>query len=219
MPTDDLLDLSTARTAADDIIEALQPHCERIEVAGSIRRKKPQVGDIEIICQPTLVADGLFGGDFQRSPAFIHIITRLGKIIKGNPHTGRYVQVQISSITVDIFIPEPHDYFRQLAIRTGSAEYAREVIACGWLRHGWCGTTNAGLRKIADCQKQDDGKTWKCIHTDGPLPPAWESEQEFFQWIGVPWIEPEKREVVARTTSSTSAPRIGSAHGRSVLHH
>ena len=48
---------------AQGLIETLRPHCERIEIAGSLRRGKPDVGDIELVCIPK--ADemrDLFGG-------------------------------------------------------------------------------------------------------------------------------------------------------------
>lgn len=38
----------------------LQPHCERIEIAGSIRRNKPEVKDIEIVAIPKPYEIGLF---------------------------------------------------------------------------------------------------------------------------------------------------------------
>ena len=55
-------DLSRAKAVADDLLHLLAPHCERIAVAGSIRRKRPQVKDIELLCasKVTSTAD-LFG--------------------------------------------------------------------------------------------------------------------------------------------------------------
>ena len=49
------LSLREAREVAAPLIEALRPHCERVEVAGSIRRGKPFVNDIEIVCVPKTV--------------------------------------------------------------------------------------------------------------------------------------------------------------------
>lgn len=46
------LSLREARELAAPLIEALRPHCERVEVAGSIRRGKQWVNDIEIVCVP-----------------------------------------------------------------------------------------------------------------------------------------------------------------------
>ncbi len=45
---------------AEKVKAQLAPHCERIEIAGSIRRKKPDVGDIEIVAIPKPYNIGLF---------------------------------------------------------------------------------------------------------------------------------------------------------------
>ena len=41
--------LETAQPIAKRVKEELTPHCERIEIAGSIRRGKPIVHDIDIV--------------------------------------------------------------------------------------------------------------------------------------------------------------------------
>jgi hypothetical protein len=41
-----------AKLLADSLVEAMAPFCERIEIAGSVRRKKPVVKDIEICVIP-----------------------------------------------------------------------------------------------------------------------------------------------------------------------
>jgi len=46
------LPLARAEAIAAKIIEVLSPHCKRIEVAGSIRRKRPTVRDIDIVAWP-----------------------------------------------------------------------------------------------------------------------------------------------------------------------
>src|SRR5690348_2917422 len=43
-----------ARKVADYLVDALTPCCERICVAGSLRRGKPHVGDIEILYVPRM---------------------------------------------------------------------------------------------------------------------------------------------------------------------
>ena len=49
-----------AQAIAQEVVEQLRPHCERIVVAGSIRRKKSEVGDIEIVAIPKPYSSGLF---------------------------------------------------------------------------------------------------------------------------------------------------------------
>ena len=43
------MELVTAKQIADSIVDAIGPACSRAHVAGSIRRQKPEVKDIEIV--------------------------------------------------------------------------------------------------------------------------------------------------------------------------
>ena len=44
--------LTEAKEIAEGLVEEMRPHCERVEVAGSIRRGKAQVKDLEIVAVP-----------------------------------------------------------------------------------------------------------------------------------------------------------------------
>lgn len=183
--------------------ERLKPFTSRINIAGSVRRQKHEVKDIELICLPRyveLVSADLFGAQTTEkviSENFVKAVQLLGKVIKGKPD-GRYMQIELRErINLDLFMPEPDDYYRQYAIRTGSADYAARTIAAAWKRKGWCGS-DQGLRLIADCieHKQADGKSkWECVNPGAEKPPAWQSEQEFFEWLGVAWIMPKLRTI------------------------
>lgn len=192
--------IQQAKNIALDICAQLKPYCDRINIAGSIRRQKSDVKDIEVICQPKIVPvveSDLFGTKkhlFLRSPDFKQAVLNLGEVIKGKPD-GKYMQIKLESINLDLFLPDDYDYYRQYAIRTGNADYTRMIIAQGWLKKGWCGS-DKGLRKISDCKgtKKPDGKTeWKCIREDADIPPVWTSEEDFFNWIGVKMLHPSKR--------------------------
>lgn len=92
-------------------------------------------------------------------------------------------------------MPEENDYYRQYAIRTGSADYSFKVIASAWKKKGWCGS-NEGLRKMNECveTKGPDGKSkWKCVSKNPELPPAWNTEADFFKWLHIPLINPTER--------------------------
>lgn len=190
--------LSEALILAHTILHKLLPHCERIDIAGSIRRRKDEVGDIEIVCQPKKeVLKNLFGWDegIITDLLFSKTVNELGVVIKGNTD-GRMMQIELpEGIMLDLFMPEPYDYYRQLAIRTGSAEYSHKVIASGWLKLGWCGTKD-GLRLQAECIKRNlpEGKVkWECTSSKPTLPPVWQSEEEFFTWLQVPFTPPQNR--------------------------
>lgn len=199
-----MIPLKKADALAHKVLEKLRPFSDRIHIAGSIRREKWEVRDIEIVCQPHYV-DGAQGSFFSDviaekviSQNYVHVVKSLGLIIKGKPD-GRYMQIELpQKINVDLFMPEPMDYYRQLAIRTGSADYAHRTIAAGWLKKGWCGS-DVGLRRISDCvevrEVLTNKRSWKCVNLDGERPPVWNSEPEFFDWIGVPWVMPKLRTI------------------------
>ena len=63
------MDIAQAFNLAEELRIGLAPLCERIEVAGSIRRRRPQVKDIELVAIPKWaevpddsVQPSLFGG-------------------------------------------------------------------------------------------------------------------------------------------------------------
>lgn len=189
-----------AHKAADYILQLLKPHCERIHLAGSIRRIRPLVKDIEIVCLPKkeLKQSDLFGDaetitdrNFTEALATITDIVIVGNV------EGRYMKIRTTSkncpgICLDLFMPQPHDYYRIYAIRTGSAEYAQAYIAAAWKKKGWVGTPD-GLRKREECIEKSS--TWHCVATNPTLPPVWDSEAAFFKWLGVEYADPEYRQL------------------------
>lgn len=49
---------------------ALAPHCHAIEIVGSLRRNKPKVHDIDIVCAPVLASKNVKDGLFEKSIAW-----------------------------------------------------------------------------------------------------------------------------------------------------
>lgn len=174
--------LEQAKPLAEEIVSLISPHCERIHIAGSIRRECAEVGDIEIVCQP--------------KPSHLN---KLGMLLMDRYYRirGKFHERQVRLrnvnpfIEIDLFLHRPHDYFRMLAIRTGSADFSHRVLANAWSRKGWCGTDD-GLRRVDQCQKGKD-KKWHCITGTPTLPPTWRDEEEFFKWLGLEWAEPRDR--------------------------
>ncbi len=192
--------LENAQKLAISICEKLKPHTTKLHIAGSVRRKKPNVKDIEIICRPLYIeqdSDDLFTTKkiMVISPEFTTIVESLGQIQKGNTH-GRYVKIFLhEKEQLDLFIPVEEDFYRQYAVRTGPAEYSHKVIASGWLKKGWVGS-DLGLRQKKDCvpHEQPGGKvSWECVRNKNSRPPVWDSEESFFQWLEVPYLKPELR--------------------------
>lgn len=205
------IDYHEANIIAGEVIQKIMPYCDLIHIAGSVRRQQSIVGDIEIICLPKmeLTREGVkikngqpnlfdasndennFTEILQAIPEFISIVNSWEKV-KGEP-TGRYTQrILDNGVKLDLFMPMNKDYYRNYAIRTGSAEYSRFVIAGGWKKKGWCGTEN-GLRLISECEQKSN--KWICMSETPTLPPIFESEHDFFNFIGVKYLNPEYRNI------------------------
>lgn len=193
-----------ALNIATSKVELLKPYCTIIHIAGSIRRENMNVKDIEIVALPKAkVSSDLFGttDTGERDDGFISVANCLGRIIKGTA-TGRYMHIQLAEgIMLDLFIPQRDDYFRQLAIRTGSSDYSFKVVATAWRRMGWVGT-DKGLRRIEECTESKytppGGKPkskWTCHSSNPTLPPAWKTEEQFFNFIGVKCVHPRYRKI------------------------
>lgn len=176
------MNLITAQAISTEVIEQLKPFCNFIEVAGSTRRKCEDIGDIEIVLLRR-------GKDLIQ---FAELVNSWPKI-KGEVHgryTQRYYRYKNYDYVLDIFLPTETDYIRQYVIRTGSDNFSHNTIATAWVKHGWRGTKD-GLRKENECSVK--GKVYECKLKNPTLPPIWDTEESFFKWLNIPFVEPEKR--------------------------
>ena len=166
------MELKQATEIAERIRTDLAPYCDRIEIAGSIRRRKPEVGDIEIVAIPSQVEEGLLFSNMVIHPKFCILVNRW-PAVKGKP-TGKYTQrILPEGIKLDLFMADINNWGLIFAIRTGSAAFSHKVLATSWVR--------AGFHSL-------DGHLVKGFHKI----PARE-ERDLFDMIGVPWKEPWER--------------------------
>lgn len=164
--------LSEAQRRARAFVDAIGPHCERVEVAGSVRRERPEVGDIEIVCIPRKVAGGLFGDMEDVDPMFVSAVERF-EGLKGGPK-GKYTRRVLSEgVEVDLFICTEDNWGLNFAIRTGSRDFVAGELAARWSRMGYR-SEGAILRR--------DGASF-------PL----REEADVFDFLGMEWVEPRDR--------------------------
>jgi DNA polymerase/3'-5' exonuclease PolX len=152
----------------------LRDYCERIEIAGSLRRMKPTIGDIEIVCIPKIVQGlDLFGGPGER----INLLeeqTRGYHILKGGP---KYKQIQLKSIKLDLFIATPETWGMIYVIRTGCADFTH-----------WLVTPRQKGGALPSNMRAADGRLWMGnTALDTP------EERDVFDTLRLEWIEPEQR--------------------------
>ena len=198
-----LIQLAKAEAIAVHVTDRLKNFCEVIIAAGSVRREQKEVKDIDLVLVPRYIDQpivDLFGANEVTkviSPNFIDALKAIGKIAKGKPD-GRYLQLNLEpkyrGLKVELYMPDPVDFYRILTIRTGSQRYIFNTVGPAWKALGWCGTDH-GLRRQKDCRliESAGGKRWELVKHDGERPPAWESEQHFFDWLGIQFITPSKR--------------------------
>ena len=173
--------LSTAVNISGRFIELIKPHCRKVNIAGSVRRMKSEVGDIEVVCLP-LEPDSLDKFFAEGYPG-----------LTVNGHRLKRLFYPKSGVQIEIYIPEPYDWGRILAIRTGSSVFSHSCLAVQWNRLGWCGTPD-GLRRKMECDHKKT--TWKIkpeFKNNPTMPPVFDREKGFFAFLGLEWIPPERR--------------------------
>lgn len=149
-----------------EVLEELRPHCIRIEIAGSIRRKKTEIGDIELVAIPKPYNIGLFQSGLAS-------VVNKWKKVKGNLPAKYTQRILPSGIKLDLFFASEENWGLVYALRTGSAEYSHKVLASGWVRNGF---------KSIDGYLFKDNQRYKI-----------REEEDLFRLIGVQYVEPEYR--------------------------
>jgi DNA polymerase/3'-5' exonuclease PolX len=155
------------------------PGCERISVAGSVRRGEPFVHDVELVAIPKLVkvAD-LFGTEtasYSMLDAELHRHYLSNRQIKGGE---KYKQFALpEGINLDLFITTPEQWGWIFVLRTGHRDFNKWLVTPR--RHGGA---------LPGYIKSRDG--W-LTNGNGPIKTA--EESDVFRVLGVEWIEPAYR--------------------------
>jgi DNA polymerase/3'-5' exonuclease PolX len=182
--------LGDAKALADELSALLAPYCERLEVAGSIRRRREDVGDVDLVCIPKIeeTPGGLFG-DVLDERDLLHdaccrlvdeglLTRRLDK--NGRPSWGVGLKRAVyRGLPVDIQAVRDVDTFGAwLLIRTGPADFNKAVVTP---------RSQGGL--LPSGMQFKDG--FHLYRFGGPVPTP--DERDVFAALGLAWIAPEDR--------------------------
>lgn len=173
------MELKKARAIAEQLKELLMSSCEREPViVGSIRRRKAEVGDIELLCIPKYhggVIDQLDGeiGVLMSQGILELRRNKLGSVVYG-PRNKLLRHVE-SGIGVDIFSTTELCWPVALVVRTGGKTTNKRIAT-------------AALRKGYRFHAYGRGFTTP----EGEI--ICRSEQEVFEAVGLPYLEPWERE-------------------------
>jgi DNA polymerase/3'-5' exonuclease PolX len=182
---------AAALAVARELCAGLEPCTTKLLVAGSLRRRKAEVGDVEILFIPKVEdrpdpAD-LFGQLVPADLAALQIeewvkAGVLGKRPKcdGSHTWGAENKLAVhlaSGIPVDLFAGSPENWWSLVVCRTGSRE-TNERICNAAIARGWKWKPNgAGFY---------DRLTLELVR------PA-RSERDVFEAVGLPYLEPWER--------------------------
>ena len=149
----------------------LEPYCNKVEIAGSIRRKKEECNDIELV--------------IIRKPEKIDELKRVvdeWKRVKGDVR-GRYTQrIVPEGLKLDIFIAadDGSNWGNIFLIRTGSWKFSRYMM---------------GIKAKKEGYEHKGGYLWRRIQGSGViLKCECYSESDVFRYLGMEYIPPEERD-------------------------
>jgi len=133
------MELLSAIGIANEITEIINPYCKRIEIAGSTRREKPIVHDLELVAIPNNL-------NTLKNKLGIYLMGQPGAN-KSKPFTkagDKYIQFNYKSEQVDLFLASENNWGLIYLIRTGSAEFSASMLARwkkvsggGYSEHGY----------------------------------------------------------------------------------
>lgn len=176
-----------ALEVARELCDRLKPHCEKLIVAGSLRRRKPDVGDVEILYVPRLEerqADLLSTEMVSLADEEITRMMADGTLTKRPSKTGgtawgskNKLAVHRTGMPVDLFRAAPESWWNYLVCRTGpAASNTRIATEAGKRGYRW-NPYGSGYTRIAD----------------GAIT-AMDSEEAVFAFVGLPYAEPWDRQ-------------------------
>lgn len=177
---------SEALAVAREMCERLKPCCEKLIVAGSLRRLKQEVGDVEIVYitrweerpldmfakQQVNLAEEEIGRMLEEGI----LEKRLSKT--GTPAWGdrNKLATHHSGIPVDLFRTVPEAWWNYLVCRTGPADSNTRIASEAQRRGYRWNPYGSGYTKL-----------------DGGTVTAMGSEAEVFEFVGMAYVPPSER--------------------------
>ena len=160
------MELSKALSLAEEIIEIIKPYCSKLEIAGSVRRKKEFVKDIELVVTTPNV-------NILKNKLGLYLLkeNKIPFLKAGN----KYVNFLYKGYKFDLFISDEDNFGLTFLIRTGSAEFSTRMLA-QWKRVTEGGASVNGY-----------------LHDKSGIKYLTPTEKSVFELLKLDFIEPEFR--------------------------
>ena len=163
------LDLRIAEQTAEQVKTIVAVHCDKIEIAGSVRRQRVKVHDIDFVA---VTKDD---ANWQKISAELKRM-KAHPDCSGNSVIKAQLPIQNGLFQVDFYRAQPSNFGIHLLIRTGSAEHNMWLAGCA---------ISKGMRI-----KYSEG-----LLKEGNVI-AGETEKGVFEALGLPYPLPPEREIV-----------------------
>ena len=176
------IELSEARDIAVKVLNHVKSATTRIEIAGSIRREKPVVGDIELVAivedQEKLLR---LLGDFGQT-----IKPGVPGVVPWSPKPGaKYIRARLSEgMNLDLFVANPDNWGGLFLMRTGSASGSD-----GNAFNGFVPGCFSRWKKLSGGGRMTDVMPTMPDGTQLPIP----EEQDFFHLLEMDFVPPVER--------------------------
>ncbi len=182
------MNLEIAQRYAQTLSQWISPYCERVEIAGSVRRLRGNCNDVDLVVIPKVEEEkDMFGTVVQRRTPlidFLHSFVQtdmsatwrcVSGTSKEKPAATHNLMLKLKKCDLDIFIATPETFGTVLLCRTGSKEHNIYIAE----------------------QARAKGLAWKTmigiVDADGKVV-ASETEEQVLKAVGLDFIAPEKRE-------------------------
>jgi DNA polymerase (family 10) len=174
-----MIPLANARRLAQKIVGELSPFCEKIEIAGSIRRERPIVADIDIVMIPK---PGKMPRILERCAQNMNLDSG-GRRPDPNNVTFMGIGVQLDLFfahgeIVDLVSTTPTNWGAVLLCRTGSVQHNVQL----------CARARAKGLKFAP---------YRGVVSSRDKIVASETEEDIYAALGLKWRHPRERETLS----------------------
>ncbi len=156
--------LKLGQLVAAEVIDRLSPYCQRIEVAGSIRRQKEIVHDIDIV----LIPSDLWNLE--------HEVLGLARPFQPKMSGAKLKRFDYNGAQIDLYFASPETWATLFLIRTGSVESNIRLCTLA-KKKGW------HLAASGDGLFDDTGQRV-----------AGDTEESIYKALGLQYREPAERD-------------------------
>jgi len=111
------IELETAKRIAGEVVAKLSPYCSRIEVAGSIRRRKSLVKDVDIVLIPS--------DPWNLESEVLALARPFRPKLSGE----KLKRFNYNGAQIDLYFTDEKTFGMILLVRTGSTEHNKKLIA------------------------------------------------------------------------------------------